>query len=129
MNTKILICSGNILLTPSYLAAINYKRTSINVQQENFKSEFFVSAIVNNKKLQSFCLGEKTDFWTETLYLNGQDVVDRFYSIVSDPDFKNKFMFEAINELLKNDTVSVTDVGKQKVTKLNDIKTLKRIKK
>ena len=128
MNTKILICSGNILLTPSYLSAIDYKKTSINVQQENFKSEFFVSAIVSNNKLQSFCLGEKADFWTETLYLNGQDVVDQFYSIVSNPDFKNKFMFEAINELLKNNTVSVTDVGKQKIMKLNDIKTLKRIK-
>ena len=42
MNTKILICSGNILLTPSYLSSIDYKKTSINVQQENFKSEFFL---------------------------------------------------------------------------------------
>ena len=128
MNTKILICSGNILLTPSYLSSIDYKKTSINVQQENFKSEFFVSAIVNKQKLQSFCLGEKADFWTENLYLNGQGVVDQFYSIVSNPDFKNKFMFEAINELLKNNTVSVTDVGKNKIMKLNNIRTLKRIK-
>jgi len=128
MNTKILICSGNILLTPSYLSSIDYKKTSISVQQENFKSEFFVSAIVNKKRLQSFCLGEKADFWTENLYLNGQDVIDQFYSIVSNPDFKNKFMFEAINELLKNNTVSVTDVGKNKIMKLNNMRTLKRIK-
>jgi hypothetical protein len=47
---------------------------------------------------------------------------------VSNPDFKNKFMFEAINELLKNNTVSVTDVGKNKIMKLNNIRTLKRIK-
>jgi len=128
-NNKILICSGNILLTPSYLSAIDYKKTSISVQQDNIKSEFFISAIVNKNKLQSFCLGEKTDFWTETLYLNGDNVVDQFYTIVSNPDFKNKFMFEAINELLRNHQVTVTDVTNQKVVKLNNIKTLKRIKK
>lgn len=129
MNDKILICSGNILLTPSFLSSIDYKKTSINVQQENFKSEFFISAIVNKSKLQSFCLGEKRDFWTETLYLNGQEIIDQFYSIVSNPDFKNKFIFEAVNELIKTNTINVTDIGKEKLIKLNNLKTLKRIKK
>lgn len=129
MNDKILICSGNILLTPSFLSSIDYRKTSVNVQQENFKSEFFISAIINKSKLQSFCLGEKRDFWTETLYLNGEDIVNQFYSIVSNPDFKNKFIFEAVNELIKTNTVNVTDIGKEKIIKLNNLKTLKRIKK
>ena len=108
---------------------IDYKKTSIRVQKENFKSEFFVSAIANNTKLQSLCLGEKTNFWTETLYLNGDNVVDQFYTTVSNPDFKNKFMFEAVNELLRNYSIGVTDIGKEKIIKLNNIKTLKRIKR
>jgi hypothetical protein len=49
-------------------------------------------------------------------------------SIVSNPDYKNRFMFEAINEF--NKKFNVITVRAQKAPlKIDNIKTLKRITK
>ena len=45
---------------------------------------------------------------------------------VIDVEFKNKFIFEAVNELVKTNKVKISEIESY-VSKLDNLKTLKRI--
>lgn len=125
-NGRLLICSGGVLLTPAYLSELDYYHSSIAVQQEQKKSNFSISAVKDRDILHSFCLGHKENFWTESLFLKNQKTVEKFCSIISDVEFKNKFIFEAVNELVKTSKVKISEIQNY-VSKLDNLKTLKRI--
>ena len=90
---------------------------------------FEVSGISEKQKLTSLCLGEKNNFWTESVFLKGGDTIEKFYDIISNPDFKNKFLFEAINELNKTREISVMKNSGIPLLKINNLKSLKEIEK
>lgn len=126
MNDKILFCGGGILLNHNHLNMINLNETSI-LGQYTSEPNFEVGIIENNNKLENFTFGIKNKFWSEIFYINGHKTINNLYSILSNPDFKNKFIFEAINEMLKTTQINV--VFNQKSSyKIDNIKSLKRIK-
>lgn len=129
MNSKILFVSGNLLLTPEFLSDIDYSKSSIVVQDKNPTMNFEISGISEKQRLTSLCLGEKNNFWTESVFLRGRETIERFYDIVSNPDFKNKFLFEAINELSKTKDISVMKNHGTPILKINNLKSLKEIEK
>jgi hypothetical protein len=129
MNNKILFVSGNLLLTPEFLSTVDYSKSSIVVQDKNPTMNFEVSGISEKQKLTSLCLGEKNNFWTESVFLKGGETIEKFYDIISNPDFKNKFLFEAINELNKTKEISVMKNSGIPLLKINNLKSLKEIEK
>ena len=129
MNNRVFISSGEIFLTPSYLHKFDYNKVSVAIQQQNINGDFEISAILNNKTLNTMCLGEKNNFWTEAIFLNNEESIRRLQNIVSNVDFKNKFMFEAINMLSKNTKIKVVENNSQPIVKINNIKTLRNIRK
>lgn len=126
-NHRVLICSGGILLTADMLSQINYKTDCVLVQDDNPMKNFEVSAMENDFNLQNLCLGEKINFWTECLYLSNDSSVKKMYDIISNPDFKNKFIFEAINDLSRTNRIKVVKNTLSPITKIDNIKTLKDI--
>ena len=129
MNNRILFLSGNLLITPDFLSSLDYGKSSVVLQDNNPTMNFEISGITNQNKLASLCLGEKNNFWTESVFLNGADTIDRFYDIVSNPDYKNKFLFEAINELSKTKDIAVKKNLGSPVKKINNLKSLRETNK
>lgn len=125
-NNKILFCNGGVLINSSHLNLINLEKNCILVQDESYDSNFEVGVIENNNILENFSIGIKNKYWSEILYLNDEKEINNLYAIISNPEYKNRFMFEAINEINKNLNIHVIKTSKP-LTKLDNIKTLKRV--
>ena len=127
MNEKIIVCVGGELLTPSYLKNLDLSKSSLLYQDRLKSNNFEVGVISNNKRLEMLSLAVKENCWTELLYINGGKSIQSFYNIVSKPDFKTKFFFEAINGWSSKRTLLAKQNHSEPIVKINNIKTLKRI--
>tara|TARA_R110002096_G_scaffold251339_1_gene444093 strand:+ start:1794 stop:2540 length:747 start_codon:yes stop_codon:yes gene_type:complete len=130
MNDKIIFFGGGVLFCPSHLGMLNLNKPSIVTQNQIDDSNFEIGIIEEKSKLQRLSLGVKDKYWTEILYLNNVDLVDRFYKIVSTIEYKNKFMFEAINELCKKQDLYIQEnVIDRPIRKIDNIKVLRKTTK
>jgi len=127
MTEKIVICGGGVLLTSSYLKELDLRRPSLLFQDKDKSSNFEIGVIDNGSKLESLSLAVKDRCWTELLYLTGERNIQSFYNVVSKPEFKTKFFFEAINSWPNKKTLKTSRNNSQKIIKINNIKTLKRV--
>lgn len=126
-NNKILICGGGVLLTPEYLKSLNLRKSSILTQQSDENGMFEIGVISDDSKLENLSLAVKTAVWTELLYLTGEPLVKSFYNIVSKPELKNKFLFEAINAWKGRRQLVVSQNETENISKIDNIKTFKRM--
>lgn len=126
MNNKIVICGGGVLVTPNHFSSIDYNRSCALMQNQISDSNFEIGIIENNSILENFSIGVKNKYWSEIFYLNGFKEISFFSSIISDPDFKNRFLFEALNEFNKKCKLKIVQTQKPLI-KIDNIKTLKRI--
>lgn len=127
-NDKIVICGGGVILTTDYLKTLDMKRSSILYQPGNKTSNFEVGVISNSdSRLEGLTLAIKEDIWTELLYINGESAIKSFYNVVSKPELKNKFLFEAINLWRGRKYIKTYNNVNSPIIKIDNIKTLKRI--
>jgi choline kinase len=126
MNNKIIICGGGVLAKPTHFSSIDYNRSCVLMQNQISDSNFEIGIIENNSILENFSIGIKNKYWSEIFYLNGFKEISLFSSIVSDADFKNRFLFEALNEFNKKQKLKVVQT-QNPLIKIDNIKTLKRI--
>lgn len=129
MTDKLIICGGGVLLTSNYLKSLNLHQSSIMFQNREKENLFDVGIITNNNKLESLSLAVKDKCWTELMYLCGPAMIKSFYQIVSNPEFKTKFFFEAINAWNHRRNLHIYENQAEPIIKINNIKTLKRINK
>lgn len=127
MTDSLIICGGGVLLTPQYLRSINLKKPSILYQTPQPDSEFDIGVIENAGKLENLSLAIDDKCWTELTYLTGYNLIQSFYNLISNPEYKNKFLFEAINAWPSRRQISTTFNEHYPIVKINNIKTLRRI--
>lgn len=127
MNDKILICAGGIVLTTEYLKELNLKKSSIPMQPYAKDCVFEVGVICDDSRLETMSLAVKDKVWTELIYLNNENLIKSFYNVVSKPEFKNKFLFEALNFWKCKKQLHVQEISANQVFKIDNIKTLKRV--
>lgn len=123
MNDKIIISNGSVLFTPKQLSSINLDTCILTQTRES--SGFEIGVIENDNRLENLSFGLKNKYWCEVFCLNGKEDISQFYSIISNTDFKNKFMFEAINLFSKKKTVFTNEI--ESLINLNNIKNYKGI--
>ena len=128
-NDNIIILGGGVLLLPSQLSRLNFSHSTVITQDQPDDSNFEVGVIQNNGNFEQFSLGIKQEYWTEIIYLNGFPTVNKFSNIISNMEYKNRFLFEAINELSKSTQIKVQKNTTKPIVKINNIKALKRIVK
>lgn len=126
-NNKIVICGGGVLFTVDYLRCLNVKKSSILYQADDKDSGFDVGVIDADSRLESLALAVDNKVWTDLIYITGEPFVRSFYNLISRPEFKNKFLFEAINSWRAKNNIWTCENTGPKITKVDNIKILKRI--
>ena len=127
-NNRILLCGGSVLIDSSHLEMLDLNQSSIIIQDQGENSSFEVGVVVSQKsKLENLSLGVKFNYWTELVYLANEKIIKAIYSIVSNPEYKNRFVFEAINELSSKHDILVVNNQQSPLRKIDTLKTLKRI--
>ena len=128
-NDRILFCNGALLISPENLLSVNFSKSCIISQETDEFNSFDIGVIEDDNRLQSLSIGVKTDAWTEILYLSDKRAINSLYKTVSNSEYKNKFLFEAVNDLLKNNTILAKKNPSNPIIKIHNIKTLRRITK
>ncbi len=128
-NDKIIMCNGSLLISPEVFSQIDYSRSTVMCQKEDEFKNFDIGVVENDNILQSLSVGVKEKFWNEILYLGNRKVINNLYSVISNPEYKNRFLFEAVNVLLKDHRFVAKENDSRNVLKIENIKTLKRITK
>jgi len=125
MNHKILILHGDLVITHDMLDQIDFNTNCVLTQDDNKYKNYCISVIQNNKDLKNMCVGGKSNFWADCIYLENEESISKFSNILNNIEFKNKFLFEAINELLKTTPIKVCRNEGRSIFKINNIKSLK----
>jgi hypothetical protein len=127
LNDKVLIVDGNLLVSKKTLCDVDLDASCVFV--EKYPSDNLEIGINVNEqnKAQHFSFGAyKT--WSEILFLHGMDQIEHIRKFLNHQDSKKKFMFEAINDLLKNKYDIHCIENKHPVHKINNIKTYHYLK-
>ncbi len=128
LNNKIVLCNGSVLLLAEHLRAIDLEKSSILIQAANKKLEdFSIGVVSQDEKVQNMSLGVKEKKWLELCYLSTRHDVKALHGIVASLEFKNRFLFEAINEFIKSKNLTTVEIEKIKSYKIHSIKSLKKV--
>jgi len=125
-NNKVLLCSGSNLLEPHHLKDLELDCSFVLTQEKNEDSGFEINVISDGGILEQFSIGLKNNFWTEVLYLAGDKIIKALYNVLSDPEYKNKFIFEALNDIAPKHDIKDVKLDSP-IKKINNIKVFKRI--
>lgn len=126
-NSMVYILDGNLILTDELFSdRINESYVYI---QDNSYENFEVGININeNDDIEYFSYGGIKP-WSEILFLHSKEMVDSFRKIVSNVEFKNKFIFEALNDLIKiKPNMKYLINNDEPIVKVNNIKTYHTIK-
>lgn len=126
-NDKILICDGNLLINKSSLGLIDINKSCALIEKYSCGTLEIGLNIDNYNIAQFFSFGAKYT-WSEIIYLNGKDVVESLRRTIVNYESKNRFIFEAINEVINMNFNIHCIVNEHKLTKINNIKTYHKIK-
>lgn len=120
-NEKVYIVDGRLLIYPETFK--NRIDSSYVYIEENPCENLEVGINVNEKDfIEHFSYGA-SKIWSEIIYIGEKTTLESFRKIISNIDFKNKFLFEAMNELLKVKQDIKYLVNHSSLKKVNNIKT------
>jgi choline kinase len=128
-NNKVLICSGELIINRDVLSLTTLKKPFI-VSEENPNENLEIGIAANELgTVENLCYGIENK-WSEILFLHDHETVEAMRNVISDIDYKNRFVFEAINELSKTRRkLSVIKNDCRPLIKLSNIKTYHKIRK
>ena len=121
-NDKILLCNGDLLIKNETISLINDSHSCVLVEKS--PTQGMEIGVTCNKKdeAENFCFGI-SNVWSEITFLNSRETVESFRKIVSSVDYKNKFVFEALNDLIKTRHKLKIIENETPVIKIDNIKT------
>ena len=128
MNTRFVICNGELVFTRDQLEQIDLNTSSMMIQEIDEHKNLDIGVIHNENYVENMSLGIKSSHWCEIMSLAGRPIVNSLRSIVAVPEYKNKFVFEAVNDLVRKYPIEIVDCSKYPMEKINNITTLKRLK-
>lgn len=129
MNTNaknVFICSSSNIFEKHHLDQLSFSDTSIFCQKaKNNKTDLKVYKGNNNHTKLDFGVGDLS--WTEMLYLDEEKSVNDLYNIIDCEEYKNKFLFEAINKLATKHNINVYENRHKEIIKLDSAIKLKEL--
>jgi NDP-sugar pyrophosphorylase family protein len=122
VNDQVLLCDGNLLINSSTLSLINDCESTVIIEN-NPCANLEVGVNFDEKnEAQYFSFGA-SNIWSEILYLNNKEIIETLRRIMCGTDYKNKFIFEALNELIKTRHRLKCVKNDNSIKKINNVKT------
>jgi NDP-sugar pyrophosphorylase family protein len=125
LNNKIFVIDGSILLNYNIFSGISLKENILFTQ--NKSNNFEIGFNTNERNLIEHISYGAYNIWSEIFYLSS--ATDAMRKLLSNEQFKNKLIFEAINELIKNKNNFKSIDQNHNFEKINNIKTYHKLRK
>ena len=129
-NDKILLCNGGLTLNYNTLSLFRRDRSCVIIEKHNSSTELEIGVTIGGDECaEYFCFGLANP-WSEMVYLSGVEIVEFFRRTISGTEYKNKFIFEALNDLVSAKyPLKVIENKETPIAKINDIKTYHKVRK
>lgn len=125
-NDKILICDGNLLINYECLLSIHTSQSMVIIEK-NPHETLEIGVNIDKNYAEHFSFGANKA-WSEIFFINGYDIIECLKKIIVNYDNKNRFIFEALNELLNLNNKMSVGINTNQLVKINNIKTYHSIK-
>ena len=126
INKNIVIIDGNLLFSKELLKLQKKYKAYTYVQRNNKTLEVGVN-VNEDEDAEYFSFGASQQ-WCEVMFINDETYIESLRKIVSNPEFKRKFIFEALNVLINNKSKIKILESKIPIQKINNIKVYHTIK-
>lgn len=126
-NDKIVICDGSLLINANILSLVDKDHSAVIAETTPCSNLEIGINIDENNYVQHFSYGA-SNVWSEIIFLQNNDIIENFRKILSSSEYKNKFIFEALNELIKTKFKLKCYFNDNPIKKINNIKTYHSIK-
>lgn len=120
-NDKIFILDGHLLINNNIFSDRIEKSFAYIEKNKSENIEIGVNVNKDNN-IEHFSYGAAYQ-WSEIIFLHNKEIVESMRKTVSNIEFKQKFIFEALNELIKRNYQIKSVVNIHSVEKINNIKT------
>jgi hypothetical protein len=127
INNKIIICDGSLLINKRTFSSLDTSKNCAIIEKDASENLEIGININQENKAQHFSFGAYRT-WSEIICINGSDIVETLRRFLISHDNKKKFIFEAINELIKNKYEILCIENKYPIFKINNIKTYHNIR-
>lgn len=124
-NDKILIIDNRLLFTKDIFSKIQFDKSFVLSGENNDTLEIGFN-INENNTVEYFTYGAK-ECWSEIIFINGKKVILDLYDTLSKQEYKNKFLFEAFNNIINKHKFEKVK-HKSRIIKIKNIKTYYSIK-
>jgi hypothetical protein len=124
-NDCVVICNGELMLSPEQLKKVDLSQSCVLSQLQPVDN-IDVGIIQNDGYLETMNVGLKGELWSEIVCLSDRRAIACLKSYLSMTEFKNKFLFEAIQSMCKRQPLRVIDMGFS-ASKINNAKSLQRV--
>ncbi len=126
LNDKILVINGSLLFNKHTLKCLDNTKICTLIQKNPIEN-LQIGVNINYDVAQYFSFGAyKT--WSEIIFLNDAPCIDQLKKFLSHPESKKKFLFEGLNDLIKNKIEIKCIENKNVIYKIDNIKTYHHIK-
>jgi len=127
MNNKIVICDGNLLINKKTLLSLDIAKNCAVIEKGSIENLEIGINVNEENKAQHFSFGAYRT-WSEILFINGHEIIETLRKFLMAQDSKKKFIFEAVNELIKDNYDILCIENKFPIFKINNIKTYHNIR-
>lgn len=124
-NDKILICDGSLHFTADVLSQIPQNISSVLTQNKNDNLEIGVN--INEQNYAEYFSFGASSSWSEICFLHNYDYIESLRKILLSYD-KNKFAFEALNDLITTKHNLINIDNQYNIYKINNLKTYNKLK-
>lgn len=126
-NGRIVICDGSLIVEKGTLNNIVSEKSHV-LTEDGFLENLEIGINVGESgNIEHFGFGAHRA-WSEIVYLSNPDIIECLRKIISTENFRQKFLFEGLNELIKTKHRILAVTNKHPVKKINNIKTYHKIR-
>jgi choline kinase len=127
-SNNLFIMEGDVLISHNNIYDIDIDKSFIITQDSGNDSGFEVGVSINSNNVENLQYGIENHTWAGVAHVKGVKQVEELRTCLSAIDFKNKFLFEALNSnISKGHKMQACQTDWGRMVKVNTAKTLRRV--
>ncbi len=126
-NEKVIICDGSLIIDNKTFNSVNNEKSYVMTEIDK-NQDLEIGVNTGSKNIAEHFGFGAYHTWSEIVFLNNYDIIESLRKILSTENYKQKFLFEAFNELIKTKHNLEVIQNMYPVHKINNVKTYHKLK-
>lgn len=127
-NEKVIICDGSLIIDSKTFKSLSGGQSSYVMTEIDKNDDLEIGVNTGSKNFaEHFGFGAYYT-WSEIIFLNSYETIEYLRKIISNDNYKQRFLFEAFNELIKTKHNIEVVQNMHPVQKINNVKTYHRLR-